>query len=292
MSGTAIVTGGASGIGRAVAAALVAEGHRVTVADLNGPGAELVAKELTTRGPGTAVAATLDVTEAAAVSGLFRSVKSAVGRIDLVFNNAGIAVGGLAEELTLEHWNRAIDVNLRGVVHGVHAAYPIMLEQGFGHIVNMASLAGLVPMPMGIPYTATKHAVVGLSLGLRAEAVRRGVRVSVVCPGFVDTPLLRNINPGLPATGMSGDARDDIKRTQPRLYTAEKLARDIMRGVRKNQALIVAPASGRAAWRGMRLLPGGGVRVAQLAVGRLRAKRAGLVAPARHVRTGAERVGR
>jgi short-subunit dehydrogenase len=114
--------------------------------------------------------------------------------------------------------------------------------------------------------------VVGLSLGLRAEAAGRRVKVSVICPGFVDTPLLANVNADLPATRMSGDARADIKQTSPRLYTADKLARDIMRGVRKNQALIVAPASGRAAWRGMRLLPGGGIRAAQFAVDRYRGK--------------------
>ncbi len=187
-----------------------------------------------------------------------------------MFNNAGIAIGGLAEELTLDHWNRAIDINLKGVVHGVHAAYPIMLEQGRGHIVNTASLAGLVPMPIGIPYTATKHAVVGLSLGLRAEAAGRGVKVSVVCPSFVDTPLLHNVNPDLPETALSGDATGDIAKASPRLYTAEKLARDIMRGVAKNQALIVAPASGRVAWRGVRLNPGAAVRVAQIAVDRIR----------------------
>ncbi|MGK5558882.1 SDR family NAD(P)-dependent oxidoreductase, partial [Actinomadura kijaniata] len=178
-----------------------------------------------------------------------------------------------AEELTLDHWDRAIDINLKGVVHGVHAAYPIMLEQRSGHIVNTASLAGLVPMPLGIPYTATKHAVVGLSLGLRAEAAGRGVKVSVVCPSFVDTPLLTNVNPDLPPTSMSGDAKGDIKKAAPRLYTAEKLARDIMRGVARNQALIVAPAHGRAAWRGMRLNPGAAVKVASLAVGRLRSGR-------------------
>lgn len=83
-------------------------------------------------------------------------------------------------------------------MHGVHAAYPIMLAQGSGHIVNTASLAGLVPMPIGIPYTATKHAVVGLSLGLRAEAAGRGVRVSVVCPSFVDTPCSPTSTPTCP----------------------------------------------------------------------------------------------
>ncbi|WP_026416958.1 SDR family NAD(P)-dependent oxidoreductase [Actinomadura oligospora] len=269
----AIVTGGASGIGRAIATALVARGDTVVVTDINTEGAEHVAGRLNTLGRGKATAARLDVTDAAAVTELYQGVRAEHGRLDLVFNNAGIAIGGLAEELTLDHWNRAIDINLKGVVHGVHAAYPIMLEQGSGHIVNTASLAGLVPMPIGIPYTATKHAVVGLSLGLRAEAATRGVRVSVVCPSFVDTPLLTNVNPDLPATPMSGDAKADIQKASPRLYTAEKLARDIIRGVQRNQALIVAPASGRAAWRGARLNPAAAVRVAQIAVSRVRADR-------------------
>ncbi|MEV4252927.1 SDR family oxidoreductase [Spirillospora sp. NPDC049652] len=269
----AIVTGGASGIGRAIATALVSRGNTVVVTDINADGAAKVADRLNTLGRGKATATPLDVTDAATVAGLYQRTRDEHGSLDLVFNNAGIAIGGLAEELTLDHWNRAIDINLKGVVHGVHAAYPIMLEQGSGHIVNTASLAGLVPMPIGIPYTATKHAVVGLSLGLRAEAATRGVKVSVVCPGFVDTPLLSNVNPDLPSTPMSGDAKADIQKASPRLYTAEKLARDIMRGVERNQALIVAPASGRAAWRGARLNPGAAVRVAQIAVKRIRSDR-------------------
>jgi len=266
----AIVTGGASGIGRAIATSLVRRGDTVIVADLNAEGAEQVADKLNSLGEGKASAAKLDVTDADAVAALYQGVKTEHGSLDLVFNNAGISIGGAAEELTLDHWNRAIDINLKGVVHGVHAAYPIMLAQGSGHIVNTASLAGLVPMPLGIPYTATKHAVVGLSLGLRAEAAGRGVKVSVVCPSFVDTPLLSNVNPDLPETSMSGDAKGDIQKASPRLYTAEKLARDIMRGIAKNQALIVAPAHGRAAWRGARLNPAAAVKVAGMAVGRLR----------------------
>lgn len=266
-----IVTGGASGIGRAIATALVARGETVVVADINGDGAGHVAEKLAGLGHGAATAAVLDVSDADAVAGLYKSVRAEHGRLDRVFNNAGIAIGGAAEELTLEHWNRAIDINLKGVVHGVHAAYPIMLDQGSGHIVNTASLAGLVPMPLGIPYTATKHAVVGLSLGLRAEAAGHGVQVSVVCPGFVDTPLLTNINPDLPETTMSGDGRDDIKEAQPKFYSAQRLARDVLRGVDRNRGLIVAPASGRVAWRAMRTTPRGAVRVAQFAVNRMRA---------------------
>jgi NAD(P)-dependent dehydrogenase (short-subunit alcohol dehydrogenase family) len=242
---TAIVTGGASGIGRAIAAELVARGADVVIADVNAEAARLAAKQLTETLPGTATAAELDVRDAGAVRATYRETADRHGRLDLVFNNAGIAVGGLAEEFTLEHWDRTIDVNLRGVVHGVQAAYPIMLEQGGGHIVNTASLAGLVlPAIMG-PYTATKYAVVGLSMALRAEGASRGVRVSALCPGFIDTPLLDNVNAGLPQTKVNSDTRSFIRRIQPRMYTAERLAGDVMRGIATNKALIIAPRSAR-----------------------------------------------
>jgi len=254
---TAIVTGGAPGIGQAIARELVKRGVRVTVADIR-----------KSEEPGCAFAE-LDVTDAAAVQAVYQGVRDEHGRLDFVFNNAGIAVGGFAEELTLAHWNKAIDVNLRGVVHGVHAAYPIMLAQGFGHIVNTASLAGLTPAPMMLPYTTTKHAVVGLSLALRAEARRRGIRVSVVCPGFTDTPLLDNANPGLPQTETAAMAREHARQAQGRLYPVDELARDILRGVARNQALVVAPASGRVAWRFTRLAPSVAVRIAGAAARRL-----------------------
>jgi NAD(P)-dependent dehydrogenase (short-subunit alcohol dehydrogenase family) len=263
----AVITGGASGIGRAIATALVRRGDSVTVTDLDKAGAERVADRLSEHG--TAEAAALDVTDAEAVAALFDEVRERHGRLDLVFNNAGIAVGGTTDELTLDHWNKTLDVNLRGVIHGVHAAYPIMLAQGRGHIVNTASVAGLVPAPMMLPYTTTKHAVVGLSLALRAEAAARGVRVSAICPGFVDTPLLDNANPDLPETETGKHAREAALRVQRRLYSPAALARDVLRGIDKNQALIVAPASARVVWRGTRLSPEGAVRVLRRGLGRL-----------------------
>jgi NAD(P)-dependent dehydrogenase (short-subunit alcohol dehydrogenase family) len=169
-----------------------------------------------------------------------------------MFNNAGIAVGGLVEEFTLDHWDRVIDINLRGVVHGVHAAYPVMLAQGHGHIVNTASLAGLVPGPGLAPYDAVKHAVVGLSLSLRAEAAGRGVKVSAICPGFVDTPLLGRVNPDLPPTSAGANVAEHVGK----LYSADLLARDVLRGIERNRALIVAPRSARIAWRMARYAPG------------------------------------
>lgn len=245
----AVITGGASGIGLAIGAELVSRGATVVLADIDGEAATLAAATLAKAGPGTATALTLDVCDGPAVVRAYQAIHQEHGRLDLAFNNAGIGIGGLAEELTLGHWDRAIDVNLRGVVHGVHAAYPLMLEQGHGHIVNTASLAGLVMPAVMTPYTATKHAVVGLSLALRAEAAGRGVRVSALCPAFVDTPLLDNVNPGLPATSASADTRARIRRVQRRIYPADQLARDVVHGLARNRALIIAPRQARVlAW--------------------------------------------
>jgi len=180
-------------------------------------------------------------------------------------NNAGIGVGGEASELTLAHWERVIDVNLRGVLHGVHAAYPVMIAQRSGHIVNTASLADLVPAPWLTPYAMTKHAVVGLSLSLRAEAAAHGVRVTAVCPGVVDTPMLDTAGPDdLPTTALSGQVREFFRHVQPRFYAADQLAQDIIRGIGRNAALVIAPASARVAYYLWRYAP--------LAVNRMNAR--------------------
>ena len=250
MSGrVAIVTGGGSGIGAAVVRAMAERGAAIVIADIDEAAAKSVAADLT-----GVTTVTLDVRDAEAVADMVSQVAAVHGHLDYMFNNAGIAVGGLVEEMTLDHWNRVIDVNLRGVVHGVHAAYPIMLRQGSGHIVNTASLAGLVPGPGLTPYDAVKHAVVGLSLSLRAEAAGRGVRVSAICPGFVDTPLLGRVNPDLPPTGAALNAEDIAKRLG-KLYQADPLAQDVLRGLERNDALIVAPRSARVAWRLARYAP-------------------------------------
>ncbi|MGR6967371.1 SDR family NAD(P)-dependent oxidoreductase [Geodermatophilus sp. URMC 61] len=259
MSRVAIVTGGASGIGRALGTALVRRGDLVVLADVDGDAAAQVADQLRAAGPGTATAAAVDVRDADAVAALVTGTAERHGRLDLLFNNAGIGIGGPAEELALAHWDRTLDVNLRGVVHGVHAAYPLMVRQGHGHIVNTASLAGLLPSPGSAPYATTKWAVVGLSLSLRAEGAPRGVRVSVVCPGGVDTPIL---DKGMPADlprvpSLEGvDTRALITRfSGGRLYSADALADDVLRGMDRNRAVIVAPRQARVMWRLMRLSP-------------------------------------
>ena len=257
MARIAIITGAASGIGRALAGALTARGDTVVLADIDGDGADGAARELAREGPGTATAAVVDVRDAAAVQALVDSTRERHGRLDLMVNNAGVGVGGEVRELLLAHWDRVIDVNVRGVVHGIHAAYPVMIAQGSGHILNTASLAGLVPSPLLTPYAMTKHAVVGLSLSLRGEAAAHGVRVTVVCPGFVDTPMLDKQGPeDLPRpTLLNGRGREYFRHLQPRFYPADRLAQDIVRGIDRNSALVIAPRSARVAWQLWRYAP-------------------------------------
>ena len=188
----AIVTGGASGIGRALCEDLARRGALAVVADIDSAGAQAVAAAIAANG-GRAAAAPLDVTRAPDVERLVGDTVRAHGRLDYMFNNAGIGVGGEVRDLSLDHWRKAIDINLWGVIYGTTAAYAAMLRQGTGHIVNTASAAGLVgePGPRRL-FRVAKSGVVALSAALRAEAEGLGVRVSVACPGFVDTAIYEN----------------------------------------------------------------------------------------------------
>ena len=244
----AIVTGGASGIGAALCCALAARGLAVVAADINMDGAEAIAALIRQRG-GTAAARHVDVTNPNSVTQLVQHTVATHRRIDYMFNNAGIAVSADARDLRLEHWHRLIDVNLLGVIHGVQAAYPFMVQQGHGHIVNTASLAGLVPFPGNLPYATTKHAVVGFSLTLRAEASDLGVKVSVVCPGFVQTAIVAD-SPAL-------NVRDEkVQRSQPfKFMDADDAAQRILAGVWRNQAVIVFPFYARLLWWMHRIRP-------------------------------------
>ena len=179
----AIVTGAGSGIGAALCRALAPPAPTSSAPTSTGPPPP-ARRRLGAR------SAALDVTDAAAVQAAVDDVVARAGRLDLMFNNAGIAWGGDTELLTLDQWNAIIDVNIRGVVHGVAAAYPLMVRQGHGHIVNTASMAGLTAAGQITSYVMTKHAIVGLSLALRSEAAGRGVGVLAVCPTAVETPIL------------------------------------------------------------------------------------------------------
>lgn len=239
-----LITGGGAGIGAALAAALSRQGARVIVADLN------VANAQTLVGRGDAIEAlALDVRDAAAVAGLIAGIVARHGQLDYLFNNAGISVCGDARDLELAHWQSVIDVNLMGVVYGTHAAYLQMCRQGRGHIVNIASLAGLVPFPTNVPYAASKHAVVGLSLSLRTEGEELGVKVSAVCPGFIQSSIFAS-------TPFINVPREAVLNAMPfKPVSAELAAARILAGVERNQAIISFPAYARWLWRAYRWWP-------------------------------------
>jgi NAD(P)-dependent dehydrogenase (short-subunit alcohol dehydrogenase family) len=235
----AIVTGGGSGIGAALVAALRDAGATAIAADLEPP----------TDVP--AHARKVDVTDGAAVQELVDDVVAEHGRLDLMFNNAGISLIGETQDLTLRQWDQIIDVNIRGVVHGVAAAYPVMIRQGGGSIVNTASMGGLMAAGLLTSYVMTKHAVVGLSLALRSEAAAHHVGVTAICPAAVNTPILDKGEFG----AIKG--RDYFLKGQGIRKPVDPgfLARRVLAAVAAGEALVVEPVQARMAYRLQRLFP-------------------------------------
>jgi NAD(P)-dependent dehydrogenase (short-subunit alcohol dehydrogenase family) len=185
----AIVTGGASGIGRATAKALAGEGAKVCVADLNLEAAEAVAKEIAADGH-EAFACAVDVSEVGSNEAMVRSVVERYGALHVVHLNAGIAEGSSILGGDVAVWDRVIAVNLRGVFLGLRACAPALIDAGGGAIVATASVAGLRGGSNMPSYYASKHGVVGLVKAAATEFAPHGIRVNAVCPGVIDTPLL------------------------------------------------------------------------------------------------------
>jgi len=263
----AFVTGGASGIGAALSTKLVDDGAEVWIADRQIGAAQELAQRLN-NGAGKAHAIELDVRSYPSFERAVAEVVQQSGRIDYLFNNAGIGVGGEVDSYTLDDWNDVFDVNLRGVVHGIQAVYPIMIGQHSGHIVNTASIYGLVTTPGFGSYTATKHAVVGISKALRVEAERHGVQVSVFCPGVIRTPILTGGKYGR----FNGFSDEELLKFEERLrpMAPEKFAERALHAVLRGDAIIVVPAWWKAWWYLERLSPALSMRLAKVSLKRLR----------------------
>ncbi|MBS0337130.1 MAG: SDR family NAD(P)-dependent oxidoreductase [Proteobacteria bacterium] len=186
----AVVTGGASGLGRAMALHFAREGMHVAIADLEQPGLDAVAGELRALGV-NAIGVRTDVSKAAEVDALAARVVAELGGVHVVCNNAGISPLGAAWENTLADWEWMLGVNLWGVIHGVRTFTPLLLAQDEGHIVNTASVAGLINPPGSAMYNVTKHAVVALTETLYHDLGERKSKVgcSVLCPAYVPTGI-------------------------------------------------------------------------------------------------------
>lgn len=248
-----VITGAGSGIGRATALRFAGLGAVVHVVDLDSGRAQAVRAEIEGLG-GRAVAHRVDCTDPDAVAALATEVYAREGAVDVLHNNAGIGHGGRVADSTLEDWQRVMAVNVMGVVHGVHAFVPRMLAQGRGaHIVNTASLAGLVPSPEMVPYSTSKAAVVGLSQALDTELAPSGIRVTALCPGITDTPILQ-------AAILRGQVAARAERIQGyyrrRGASAELVADAVVDAVRRPRVIVPVPRGQvTAAWWLARIAP-------------------------------------
>jgi NAD(P)-dependent dehydrogenase (short-subunit alcohol dehydrogenase family) len=235
-----VVTGAASGIGREIAHAFARRGAILALADISATGLHEVGDEMGQYGS-IAYTRKVDVSRAEEVSDFCDNVYREMGRVDVLCNNAGVAVSGEFEDISLEDWEWILGVNIWGVIHGCHCFYPRMIAQdGGGHIVNIASAAGLIPVPGAIPYVTTKHGVVGLSEALRAEAALHGVGVSAVCPGFVLTGIYRDARQCTPP--VKGTREDFVADTERRLsrrrYSAASVAEAVVAAVERNRGVV------------------------------------------------------
>jgi NAD(P)-dependent dehydrogenase (short-subunit alcohol dehydrogenase family) len=229
-----VVTGGGSGIGRALAHRFAAAGMRVVIGDIEAGAIDSTVAELGGDGE-RAMGLQCDVRSIEWMQRLRDETVKRFGGVHIVCLNAGVAPVGNILDTSLAVWNWVLDVNLRGVIHGVHVFAPLLVEQGAGHIVCTASAAGVSDTPTVGPYGTTKHAVVGLAAALRSELAGHGVGVSVLCPGMINTRIFeseRNRPDGMedPSknSALSKDYREMLKSGAPPEHVAEVAYRAVL----------------------------------------------------------------
>lgn len=242
-----LITGAASGIGRATAAAAAARGAELFLTDRDGGQLEEVVEEIRASGGTVSHHGVADVADHDAVVALAEEVHSIVASMDVVMNIAGIAIWGTIEDLDHEHWRRAIDVNLVGPISVLECFVPPMIEAGRGgHLVNVSSLAGLFGLPRHAPYSAGKFGLRGVSEVLRFDLRKHRIGVSLVCPGAVKTPLVGTVE----MVGIDRErprVRKLTERFERHAVSPEQVAERIIDGVERNRYMVFTSADGRAA---------------------------------------------
>ena len=247
------VTGAGSGIGRATALALAERGAAVLCADIDAAAAEKVAAECAEHGAARSAAFQVDVADSAAVADLASRVAADYGVPDVVVNNAGVGMTGGFESMSLEDWAWIRGINLDGVVNGCHAFGRRMLERGSGHIVNVSSGLAYVPAATAIAYGTTKAAVLMFSQALRAGWADRGVGVTAVCPGVINTPIIDRTR----FIGRQADpkTRQHIARTFRRGHRPELVGRAIVAAIERDRAVVPVGLEARVGWALHRVTP-------------------------------------
>ena len=237
---TAVITGAGSGIGRATALAFASQGARVVACDVDQARLDSLAREL---GDRALLVRKVDVADRAAFAAFADEVHALVPAADVIVNNAGVAIGGTFLETTLDDWDWLLGINLKGVVHGCHFFIPKMVERGAGgHVVNISSILGIYPAPNVAAYVASKFAVRGLSLSLRAELEPHRIGVTAICPGMINTAIVAD---GRMNSHIQGRKDKVVAAFAARGAKPEVVARAILDSIANNTA--VRPV-GRDAW--------------------------------------------
>lgn len=245
-----MITGAASGIGRACAKEFAREGSNLLLTDINGQSLEEAAEEC--RAIGAKVTTLVaDISKQTEIDRLAREALEKVGNIDLLYNNAGVMYLGPAKNMSMEDWNWIVDINMWGPVRLTHALLPHFLQRKSGHIVTTASMAGIVGIPGLAAYSLTKFAMVGFSEALRAELAGEGINVSVVCPHVVESGITETGH--YASSAAEKTAKKGMASGMP--YPTHKAAKDILAGIKKNQGIIPIARGAKSMWALKRLSP-------------------------------------
>ncbi len=234
-----LVTGAASGIGRTLAIEFARKGGRMfLLTGKNSKGLQETVKTITDEGNTVSLFELADITNHAAIKKISTKIHKKFGPIDILINNAGISLQGQVEDMKITDWKKVIDVNLWGVINCIDLFVPEMIKSKKGHIINMASSAGIMALPWHAAYSASKYAVVGISEVLKYDLKKHNIGVSVVCPGIVKTEITKKTD----ILGVDKKLLETIKKSaKPMGVPVEFLVQKIIKGMNKNKFMIITP---------------------------------------------------